>query len=86
MGDPFFLLTWESRKNIPNQYVMVMGRVGEALRYYNYARSPEKTYCQWIVRFICFYEKKQHPKDMGLSVVDTTLERWSSQMISNDVI
>ncbi|MBM9521236.1 phage integrase N-terminal SAM-like domain-containing protein [Desulforhopalus vacuolatus] len=37
----------------------------EPLRYSHYARSTEKKYCQWILRYICFYEKKRQPKDMG---------------------
>ncbi|WP_459944590.1 phage integrase N-terminal SAM-like domain-containing protein [Desulfocastanea catecholica] len=43
----------------------LMVQVAETLRHYHYARSTEKTYSQWIPRYICFYVKKRHPKDMG---------------------
>ncbi|WP_458776280.1 phage integrase N-terminal SAM-like domain-containing protein [Desulforhopalus sp. 52FAK] len=33
----------------------------ETLRYCHYARSTEKTYCQWILRYIYFFDKKRHP-------------------------
>lgn len=42
-----------------------MYQMRETLRYYHYARSTEKTYCQWILRYVYFYDKKRHPKDMG---------------------
>ncbi len=42
-----------------------MDQVREPLRYSHYARSTKKTYCQWILRYIYFYEEKRHPKDMG---------------------
>ncbi len=57
-----------------------MDQVLETLRYYHYARSTEKTYSQWILRYICFYEKKRHPKDMGAQEI----ERFLSHLATNE--
>ena len=50
-----------------------MDQVRETLRYYHYAMSTEKTYCQWIVRYVHFYGAKRHPKDMGSREVERFL-------------
>ncbi len=68
------------KKFIPNQNLKLMDQVRETLRYYHYARSTEKTYCQWVLRFICFYGKKQHPKDMGPREV----ERYLSHLATHE--
>ena len=53
------------KKFKPDPDLKLLEQVRETLRYYHYARSTEKTYCQWITRYIYFFEKKVHPKDMG---------------------
>ena len=67
----------ESKKKFtPNINLRLLDQVRETLRYYHYARSTEKTYCQWIIHYIHFFEKKVHPRDMGkkkLSVFFPTL-------------
>ncbi len=73
----------ESKKKFkPNQKLKLMEQVREVLRYYHYALSTEKTYCQWIVRFIYFYGKKRHPKDMGPREV----ERFLSHLATHDKV
>jgi integron integrase len=62
----------------PNPQLKLMDQVRETLRYYHYARSTEKTYCQWILQFICFYDKKRHPKDMGSREVENFLSHLAS--------
>ncbi|WP_369130618.1 phage integrase N-terminal SAM-like domain-containing protein [Desulforhopalus vacuolatus] len=52
-------------KFIPYSQLKLMDQVREPLRYSHYARLTEKTYCQWILRYIYFYGKKCHPKYMG---------------------
>jgi len=42
-----------------------MDHVRETLRYSHYARSTEKTYYQWILQSLCFYEKKPPPQRYG---------------------
>ncbi len=55
-----------------------MDQVLETLRYYHYARSTEKTYCQWILQYIYFFNKERHPKDMGEREVEAFLSHLAS--------
>jgi len=55
-----------------------MDQVRETLRYYHYARSTEKTYCQWILRYVYFYDKKRHPKEMGSREVESFLSHLAT--------
>jgi len=64
----------------PNQKLKLLDQVREVLRYHHYALSTEKTYCQWISRFVDFYGKKKHPKDMGSREV----ERFLSHLATHD--
>lgn len=66
-------------KFTPNPKLKLMDQVHETLRYYHYARSTEKTYCQWILRYICFYDKKRHPKDMGSREVESFLSHLATK-------
>lgn len=65
-------------KFTPNPQLKIMDQVRETLRYYHYARSTEKTYCQWISRYIYSYEKERHPKDMG----ERDIEKFWSHLAS----
>jgi len=69
----------EIKKFNPNPNLKLMDQVRETLRYYHYARSTEKTYCYWVLKYVYFYEKKQHPKDMGAREV----ERFLSHLATN---
>ncbi|MCP4340022.1 MAG: hypothetical protein GY799_14295 [Desulfobulbaceae bacterium] len=42
----------------------LLDQVRETLRYYHYAFSTEKAYCNWILRFIYFFNKEKHPRDI----------------------
>ena len=66
-------------KFIPNPNFKLMDQVHETLRYHHYARSTEKNYCQWIVRFLAFYDMKKHPRDMGAREV----ERFLSHLVTH---
>jgi hypothetical protein len=66
----------------PNRDFKSLDQVRETLRYYHYALSTEKTYCQWILRYIYFYNKEHHPKDMGALEV----ERFLSHLASKDKV
>ncbi|MBM9519874.1 phage integrase N-terminal SAM-like domain-containing protein [Desulforhopalus vacuolatus] len=65
-------------KFIPNPQLKLMDQVHETLKYNHYARLTEKTYYQWILRYIYFYGKKRHPKDMG----EREIERFLSHLAS----
>jgi len=68
------------RKFRPNPRLRLMDQVLEVLRYYHYARATEKTYYKWILRYICFYDKKRHPKDMGPREVERFLSHLASDL------
>lgn len=65
-------------KFTPNPQLKLMDQVRETLRYHHYARSTENTYCNWILRYIYFYEKERHPKDMGEREVENYLSHLAS--------
>ena len=56
----------------------LMDQVRETLRFYHYAYNTEKSYVEWILRFIRFNGKK-HPKDMG----KFEIERFLSHLAVN---
>ena len=49
-----------------------MDQVREVLRYHHYSLRTEKTYCDWIVRFIKFHGTR-HPQEMGKAEIETFL-------------
>ena len=56
----------------------LMDQVKETLRFYHYAYNTEKSYVDWILKFIRFSGKK-HPKDMG----KFEIERFLSHLAVN---
>ncbi len=50
-----------------------MDQVREVLRYHHYAYTTEKSYCNWILRYIKFYGGQTHPKKMGAKEVERFL-------------
>ena len=52
--------------------VRLMDQVRVTLRFYHYAYSTEKSYVDWILKFIRFNDK-QHPKDMGKPEIERFL-------------
>jgi integron integrase len=55
-----------------------MDQVREVLRFYHYAYSTEKSYVDWILRYIRFNDRK-HPKEMG----KYEIERFLSHLTIN---
>lgn len=56
----------------------LMDQVRETLRFYHYAYNTEKSYVEWILKFIRFSGKK-HPKEMG----KFEIERYLSHLAVN---
>jgi hypothetical protein len=56
----------------------LMDQVREVLRFYHYAYSTEKSYVDWILRYIRFNDRK-HPKEMG----KYEIERFLSHLTIN---
>jgi integron integrase len=68
----------ENKKKFrPDSNLKLMDQVRQTLRYYHYAIRTEQTYCQWIKRYLKFYEYKNHPKDMGAGEVERYLSSES---------
>ncbi|ABA88624.1 integron integrase [Syntrophotalea carbinolica DSM 2380] len=63
----------------PNPELKLMDQVREVLRYHHYAYRTEQNYCQWIVRFIRFFDAKIHPKDMGKGEIESFLSHLATE-------
>ncbi len=57
----------------PNPRSRLMEQVREVLRYHHYAYSTEKSYCNWILRYIRFYGGQTHPNKMGAKEIERFL-------------
>jgi len=57
----------------PDQKLKLMDQTRQVLRYHHYAYRTEETYCNWIIRFLKFYDYKIHPRDMGKNHIETYL-------------
>ena len=57
----------------PDSNLRLMDQVRQVLRYHHYAYRTERTYCDWIVRYIKFFGTKRHPKQMGKNEIETFL-------------
>jgi len=64
-------------KFMPNPKLKLIDQVREVLRYHHYAYRTERTYCQWILRFIHFFGGKTHPKNLG----SRDVERFLSHLV-----
>ena len=66
------------KKFRPDPNLKLMDQVSEVMRYYHYAYRTEQTYCDWIKRYLKFYEYKKHPKDMGSADVERYLSHLAT--------
>ena len=70
----------ENKKKFkPNQDLKLMDQVQEVLRYYHYAYRTEQTYCDWIKRFLKFFDYKKHPREMNAPEVERFLSHLATQ-------
>jgi integron integrase len=65
-------------KFTPNPNLKLMDQVRQVLQFYHYARSTERSYCNWIVQFIRFYNNSRHPKDMGSREIESFLSHLAT--------
>ena len=56
-----------------------MDQTRQVLRYYHYAYRTEQTYCDWIVRYIKFFNSQKHPKDMGKREIEIFLSHLATK-------
>jgi len=65
-------------KNFVPKPGRLMDQAREVMRFHHYSLSTEKSYVQWILRYIRFNDKR-HPKDMG----KPEIERFLSHLAMN---
>lgn len=63
----------------PNPKLKLMEQVQEVLRYHHYSYRTEQTYCQWILRYIRYFNLKIHPKDLGAKDVEAFLSHLATE-------
>jgi hypothetical protein len=63
----------------PNQTLKLMDQVRQVLRYHHYACRTEETCCNWIARFLKFYDYKVHPRQMGKNHIEACLSHLAVQ-------
>ena len=61
------------KKFKPDPSLRLMDRVRQVLRCHHYAYRTERTYCDWIARFIRFFDSQKHAKDMGKKEIESLL-------------
>ena len=57
---------------IPNPKLKLLEQVSEVMRFKHYSLRTERTYREWIRRFILFHGKR-HPREMGAFEVERFL-------------
>lgn len=64
----------------PNPNFRLMDQVRQVLRYHHYSLSTEKTYCDWITRFIRFHNCQKHPAQMGKREIEDFLSYLATNL------
>ena len=63
----------------PDPKLKLMDQTRQVLRYHHYAYRTEKTYCEWILRYIRFHGGKTHPSVMGKKEIEAFLSYLATQ-------
>ena len=58
----------------------LMDQVRQVLRYHHYSLSTEKTYCDWISRYIKYHKCKRHPSEMGKREIEDFLSHLATDL------
>lgn len=62
-----------------NQSSTLLGRVREVIRYKHYSIRTERTYVEWVRRFVAFHGRR-HPREMGAEEVRAFLGYLASEL------
>jgi hypothetical protein len=62
-----------------NQSSTLLGRVREVIRYKHYSIRTERTYVEWVRRFVAFHGRR-HPREMGADEVRAFLGYLASEL------
>lgn len=68
------------RKFTPDPKLRLMDQVRQVLRYHHYSLNTEKTYCDWIARFIRFHKCQRHPSEMGKLEIEAFLSHLATDL------
>lgn len=63
----------------PDPKLKLMDQVRQVLRYHHYAFATERTYVQWIVRFIRWFNNRFHPRIMGAKEIKRFLSHLATK-------
>jgi len=70
----------ENKKKFqPDPNLKLMDQVKQVMRYHHYAYRTEKTYSNWILRYIKFFGAKNHPKNMGKREIEAFLSHLATK-------
>ncbi len=64
----------------PDPKIKLMDQVRQVLRYHHYSLSTEKTYCDWISRYIKYHRCKRHPSEMGKREIEDFLSHLATDL------
>ncbi len=93
MAPPKVLVIWLKIKGCTNtQYIFIgrygmesnqsstlLGRVREVIRYKHYSMRTERSYVEWVRRFVAFHGRR-HPREMGADEVRAFLSYLASDL------
>ncbi len=68
-----------NQKFEPDADARLMDQIKEVLRYHHYAYRTEKTYCDWILRYLKFHGGNRHPREMGKAEIERFLSHLAVQ-------
>ena len=63
----------------PDSRLKLMDQVRQVLRYHHYSYRTEKTYCDWILRYVKYHGGKTHPNSMGKKEVEGFLSHLATR-------
>ncbi len=75
----YYNIMENKQKFRPNPRLKLMEQVRQVMRYHHYAYRTEKTYSDWILRYIKFHGGKTHPKNMGKNEIEAFLSHLATQ-------
>ncbi len=68
-----------SKKFRPDPKLRLMDQARQVLRYHHYACCTERTYCDWIMRYIRYHGGKTHPRNMCKKEIEAFLSQLAVQ-------
>jgi len=70
----------ENKKKFqPDPNFQLLDQAKQVMRYHHYTYRTEKTYSNWIVRYIKFFGAKNHPKNMGKREIEEFLSHLATK-------